>query len=538
MTLPRRLKPSPDLQDETLALRGGQPLPRSLFERQAGGCARALAGCRRVVLTCRDSWNFAAGLLGALSAGAEVVLPANDLPATLAGLDGRIVDDAFQAVPAPWENAPPLDGQVLFQTSGSTGAPKLVARSLRQLLAEVAALHMRLEDQAGGGATLSTVPHQHAFGLVFTVLWPLAAGRPFHAVRHELWEDVLADLPPGGVLVTSPAHLSRMGGLPPLPPECRPNLVLSAGAPLPEGAAAEAWRVLGTAVTEIYGSTETGAVAARLRDGGEPPWQSLPGYDLRVDAEGVWHLDSAAASGPLGDRLEVTAGGGFRLLGRADRIVKIDGKRVALNAVEDILNRLPEVSAAAALVLPVENILGAAVELSAAGRGALRRLGAFRLGRQLRRAMADRLETAGLPRRWRFVDTLPQGPMGKRKEADLRDLFTDAPRLPEVTAEQPGDGGGIRLVLHIPETLYWFQGHFPGRPILPGVVQLDWALHFARVRLGLDLPAARKFQVKYTAVVEPRQILELDLLHDAAKGRVVFAYRRDGGNVSSGTVYL
>lgn len=538
MTLPRRLRPSPDLRDETVALRGGRPLPRSLFERQVGGCAQALVGCRRVVLTCSDSWNFAVGLLGALSAGAEVVLPANDLPATLAGLDGRVVDDGFLAVPVPWEHAPTLDGQVLFQTSGSTGAPKLVVRNLRQLLAEVAALHMRLGDQAGGGATLSTVPHQHAFGLVFAVLWPLAAGRPFHAARHELWEDVLAGLPPGGVLVTSPAHLSRMGGLSPLSPECRPNLVLSAGAPLPENAAAEARRVLGVAVTEIYGSTETGAVATRLRDGGDPPWHLLPGYDLGVDAEGVWHLASAAASGPLGDRLEARAGGGFRLLGRADRIVKIDGKRVALNAVEQVLGQLPEVVAAAALVLPTENVLGAVVELSVAGRDALCHLGAFRLGRQLRRAMADRLEPAGLPRRWRFVDTLPQGSMGKRKEADLRDLFTDAPRLPEVTAEQPGDGGGIRLTLHVPETLYWFQGHFPGCPILPGVVQLDWVLHFARVRLGLDLPAAREFQVKYTAVVEPRQVLNLDLRHDAAKGRVVFAYRRDGGNVSSGTVYL
>ncbi|MBI2241915.1 MAG: acyl-CoA synthetase [Magnetospirillum gryphiswaldense] len=539
MTVPRRLGPSPDLHDEVVALRGGHVLFRSVFEQQVGGAALALAGCPRVVLVCRDSWNFAVALLAALTAGAEVVLPANDLPTTLGGLDGRIVDDGFQADPTPWVQAPSLDGRVLFQTSGSTGAPKLVVRSLRQLMAEVAALEARLGEQAADGVTLSTVPHQHAFGLVFTVLWPLTAGRPFLAVRQELlWEDVLAALPAGGILVTSPAHLSRMGGLPSLSREQRPNLILSAGAELPENAATEAQRILGLAVTEIYGSTETGAVAVRRRDGGETPWHLLPEYTLNVDPQGIWHLVSEAASAPLGDRLEPVAQGGFRLLGRADRIVKIDGKRVSLNAVVNVVRQLPQVAAAAVVVLPGKSILGAVVVLSEAGRQGLERHGAFRLGRQLRAAMADRLENAGLPRRWRFVDTLPQGSMGKCTESDLLELFANAPRVPEVTAARTGDDGAVVLTMRIPETLYWFQGHFPGCPILPGVVQLDWVLHFARTQLGLDVPAAREFQVKYTAVVEPGHILDLELRHDAGKGRVVFTYRRGEGKISSGTIYL
>lgn len=36
-----------------------------------------------------------------------------------------------------------------------------------------------------------------------------------------------------------------------------------------------------------------------------------------------------------------------------------------------------------------------------------------------------------------------------------------------------------QLQLHMPQDLIYFEGHFPGFQILPGVVQLDWAIHFA-----------------------------------------------------------
>ena len=88
--------------------------------------------------------------------------------------------------------------------------------------------------------------------------------------------------------------------------------------------------------------------------------------------------------------------------------------------------------------------------------------------------------------------------------------------------------------------LFWFQGHFPERPTLPGVVQLDWALDFARRHLGLTVPAARCFQVKYKAVISPDTRLTLVLaLHPTASGRrLTFEYRRDGEVYSTGSVTL
>lgn len=421
---------APRAPETVVALRGEEPLRWDRFLAEVGGAAQALSGTRRGVLWCRDGWRFAVGLFGLLAAGAEVVLPPNDCPYTLARLSGdsdRVIDDDFAAEPRRWrgdidDSAP----RILFHTSGSTGAAKQVARSLSSLDSEIAALETLWGGLLGGAPALATVPHHHAFGLVFKLLWPLAAGRPFFCRQYDLWEEVLHDMPAGAVLVSSPAHLTRTGGLPALAPERRPRLLLSAGAPLPEDAAAEAVRLFGAPVGEIYGSTETGAAAARLHDGsGAPAWNALPGYRAEPGEDGLLRLHAPGTlpggSIDLADRAAFAADGSFRLLGRADRIVKIEGKRVALDEVEAALSALPEVSEAR--VLALAGRLAAVVVSSPLGAAALDADGAFRFSRALRRALSARLEPAALPRRWRFVPSLPAAAMGKHRMADFAALF-------------------------------------------------------------------------------------------------------------------
>ena len=60
-----------------------------------------------------------------------------------------------------------------------------------------------------------------------------------------------------------------------------------------------------------------------------------------------------------------------------------------------------------------------------AGQERLTALGSFRFSRLLRKALAATQEPAGLPRIWRFVDALPVSDMGKRREQDLQDFFTE-----------------------------------------------------------------------------------------------------------------
>lgn len=530
-----RLSSAPFAPDHVVARRGGENLTWARFCAETGGTARQLASTRRVALTCRDGWRFAVGLFGALSAGATVVVPSH--PAPIDGIE-RTIDDAFVSGAGEWSGGLEPDRPGLcLQTSGSTGDSKEVLRSLGQLNAELAALDSRWGESLAGADTLTTVSYRHAYGLMFGLLWPLAAGRPFFAHPFDLWEDLLAALPEAAVLVTSPAHLTRMGGLPALAETKRPRLILSAGAHLPETAVVETGRILGREVCEIYGSTETGAIAARRRDGGgETPWRPLPDYRVSRSAAGLLRLDAPGGRAELADRIEIAPEGGFHLKGRADRIAKIEGKRISLDSVEQALKARPEIADAAILVQDDPRPrLAAAVVLTDAGRAELTRRGRFRLGRALRAGLAESLDPAGLPRRWRFVDSLPVGAMGKRRAADLAALFETPPRQPRIVARRGGENGAVELDLEIDPALVWFQGHFPGHPILPGVVQIDWAVAFARDHLGLDLPAARDFQIKFRATILPGDRVTLALRHEAAKRRLDFHYRRGDEMCSSGT---
>jgi acyl-coenzyme A synthetase/AMP-(fatty) acid ligase len=124
------------------------------------------------------------------------------------------------------------------------------------------------------------------------------------------------------------------------------------------------------------------------------------------------------------DRIEMTPDGKFHFLGRADRIAKIEGKRVSLVRLEEELAALPLVGDAATVVLGGSpERLAAAVVLNREGRTRLDMLGAFRFSRELRSQLSQVFEPAWLPKSWRFVEALPSGAMGKRREADVKALF-------------------------------------------------------------------------------------------------------------------
>lgn len=97
---------------------------------------------------------------------------------------------------------------------------------------------------------------------------------------------------------------------------------------------------------------------------------------------------------------------------------------------------------------------------------------------------------------------------------------------------------GVELDIALPETLLYFQGHFPGHPVLPGVVQLDWAVSLADRYLGTSIGAARHLQVKFREIIAPGGTVTLTLRRPAGAARVSFEFRRGDEILSSGAVTL
>jgi 3-hydroxyacyl-[acyl-carrier-protein] dehydratase len=90
-------------------------------------------------------------------------------------------------------------------------------------------------------------------------------------------------------------------------------------------------------------------------------------------------------------------------------------------------------------------------------------------------------------------------------------------------------------ILSIPADHPAYPGHFPGRPVLPGVVLLDAALHALECAGG---GPARYWQIgsaKFQSAVRPGE--ELTLQHETApNGSVRFAIRSSDRTVASGTL--
>ena len=76
-----------------------------------------------------------------------------------------------------------------------------------------------------------------------------------------------------------------------------------------------------------------------------------------------------------------------------------------------------------------------------------------------------------------------------------------------------------------------FAGHFPGRPIVPGVLLLDAALH----ALGADGAVCRIANAKFLQPVEPGAALRLQAV-PAGAGGWRFAVHGAQGEVTNGQV--
>lgn len=398
---------------------------------------------QRGALVCEEGYWFMVGLLALVQIGASVILPPNEQPRTLRGLqpefDALVTDSSSAAIADKFRlessahELPALrydleQSRIAFFTSGSTGEIKQVPKTLQHFELEAAALEARWGAQLNTVRIFGTVTHQHVFGMTFRLMWPLLAGRPFQSEFHIAWEPLLAKLTPRAVIVSSPAQLSRLGGLTPLPAAQQPSMVITAGAPLPEAAAEEATAILGCLPTEIYGSTEAGVIG--WRDGVTRPvlWRPFPGVEVKAGTDGVLLLRSrhACADGwcEQADRITLSDGGRFRLEGRVDRVVKIEGKRVSLERMERAVAALPWIAEAAVVSLGGNPLyLGVVAKLAPAGDSEVARLGKFRFERLLRRELAQAEDAAVLPRRWRFVEAMPVDGLGKRRSADLQALF-------------------------------------------------------------------------------------------------------------------
>lgn len=161
------------------------------------------------------------------------------------------------------------DEALSFQTSGSTGQPKLCAHSMHRLEQEIQWFAGQLGDRR---RVLSAVPAHHIYGFLFSAMLPALLGIPVLDLRAGLPSRALAQAQPGDLIVGHPAFFelaTRGDGA-----VSDDVIALTSTAPCPPSL----WQQLISAgcarVIEIYGSSEHAGIG--VREAADVPFRLLP----------------------------------------------------------------------------------------------------------------------------------------------------------------------------------------------------------------------------------------------------------------------
>ena len=175
---------------------------------------------------------------------------------------------------------------------------------------------------------------------------------------------------------------------------------------------------------------------------------------------------------------------------------------------------------------------------SVIGRSKLEEVGKLAFNRALRDTLSQAVEPVGIPRVWRYLDALPTNAQGKTTHADLIALLDGGQARPTLPLQRLLERETQRVVLELsaPSDLGYFNGHFPGVPILAGVVQIHWVITYGRQ--CFDLPPVFRgiHALKFQRIIGPEKPFTLELIHEPAKSCLSFKITSPVGIHTSGRV--
>jgi acyl-coenzyme A synthetase/AMP-(fatty) acid ligase len=411
---------------------------KELYARaRAIGDAFREAGCANtpVCLCVEDRGWMTAAMLASLTGGPPLLFPyaftvhtlseaRQNIAYTHALADvGHQLPEGVQRIPLPvkwsddagWSPVQAMQPDAVWIylfTGGSTGTPRIWSKSPRNLLMESANLseffgiHHR-------DVILASVPANHIYGLLYSVLLPLVSGACVSARTPVYPNEIIQTAVDTGatVLVSIPAHYRAMQPAPLA--DGRIHTAFSSAGALPEQDDLEFHRCTGIAITEIYGSTETGGIAYRRRGAGVSDLKPFTYVDVRIEGERL-RVRSDFLSAELqrdpedyfltADRVALVHPSGFEILGRTDGIIKVGGKRVDLTEVRQAITAISGVEEAYVFSIPVKSGRENEIIAVLAGRTSIDRL---------MRKLKNVLPSYSLPRRVKVVDQLPVSATGK-----------------------------------------------------------------------------------------------------------------------------
>ncbi|OCG32728.1 hypothetical protein A9G34_04290 [Gilliamella sp. Choc4-2] len=537
-------------EHEIIAFRNKQPLSIRDLKKQVLLLSNALHHNpnKHWALYMQDSFNFVAGLLALFYVGKHPYLLNPHYQELQHHFEGLLTDNVEinkkellkkEIVTIDQINSNNLieDSQLINNdfkqqtltlfTSGSTGLPKSIDKSILQLEYEIQELQNNW-GEFNNDLFLSSVSHEHMYGLTFKIMLSLCSKIPFVCEAILYQEQLITYNNKKIIYITTPSIIKTLDSkLPKI--DC--DKVISSGGKLTYEEAQFCKQNFNVLPNEIYGSSETGIIATRQQEHINTAWQLFSSMKIEYISERPQLISPLLAQPePLNDKLKKVDDNHFHLIGRIDKIIKISENRVSLTYIENQINQLNEVQQA--IIIPIEQnnrtVLGAIIELSPKYKQQLKHKDHFKLTQYFRHLLIDTLSLNEMPKKWRFIDYLPKNSQGKCTYIELKKLFeTSEKRMKKEFSKEISinfSDTQADIELHISPDLFWFKGHFPSQPLLPGVTQLNWVVHYAKKCFDSALYLSSVDVIKFQCPVLPEDHLMLHLKWDKDTNKLEFTY--------------
>ena len=308
--------------------------------------------------------------------------------------------------------------------------------------------------------------------------------------------------------------------------EYSPEYIISAGSKLSN----ETFEYLEkkTNIIEIYGSTESGAIAYKLSSK-EKTFTPLAKVNVSKDSSNnlvvntKYSIDKKVV---IPDNVDIL-NGKILLKERNDRIVKVYEKRINLEEQELYLKKLKYISDV--YCLKHNEKLVAVVVLSETGKKYLLSNGILTLKKMLKNYCNQNFEI--IPQRWRFVSEIPSTAFGKIDKTFIDFLFSSKFSFP-IILDKEMNIDNVNFKLFLPNNSNFYKGHFPEFPITPGVVLLYIAHTLSKRVFNLSNISSDMRRIKFIKVLKPDSIVDLSLKKNDKN--IEYIYSNEDSIFSSG----
>ncbi len=517
---------------------------------------------KRVALCFSDAFGTAASLLGAWTAGTTAVLVNNTDRHLCQRLADGLVDACAGEFPDDCgmlrlqpketlypcrnefdENAPLLE---LF-TSGTTDIPTRVVKRLKQLFSEVDGIESHPANFTDDDSLIvSSVTPQHIYGLVFGLLWPLASARPLwnHRITSETELMDVVSTHHKIVWVGSTTLLHQA----PKDPRWETvrdhwETIITSGAVLADDAARRVIRTTGLSPIEIFGSSESGGIAGRIRrlnrDGTltSPVWIPAKNVEWKIEKGRLFIKSPRQATNDweeTEDRAEAAPDNrGFIYIGRADRVADLGDRQISLSAIESVLAPNAFIKDAKAFMLRDERrSLAVVAALTEKGVELLHREGKNGLALKLCNLLADVYDSNCLPQRWRFVNDLPVDSVGKTSVPALMSLFEPAMHQAVLVSR---DKNHAVFSVTIPASSPFFKVRTKVY-IIPGLQQIQFSMTLARSVFPIPAAFTGMTDMHFPVPVPADKTFDVELSYEEKPQAVRFVWRTKDELIAQGRI--